>query len=112
MYKGFLISQPIVVKLCMIQIGDNIIHNCIGIGGGGGAIEGEGRGMSGVWHVPPHKNSEKKYFFGSYHVKFKHFSGKYLKFGNFVNFLGKYHKISGILIFFFAQKSCKIRVFC
>jgi len=28
----------------------------------------------------------KKYFSGNYHVKFKNFSGKYVKFGHFVIF--------------------------
>jgi len=36
---------------------------------------------------------EKKYFSGNYYEKFGHFSGKNnVKFGNFVNFSGKYHK--------------------
>jgi len=40
-----------------------------------------------------------KYFSGNYYVKFGHFSGKnHVKFWNFVNFSGKYHKNLGILI--------------
>ena len=42
----------------------------------------------------------EKYFSGNYYVKFGHFSGKNrAKFGNFVNFSGKY-KNSGILLIF------------
>ena len=42
-----------------------------------------------------------KYFSGNYYVKFGHFLGKnHVKFRNFVNFSGKYHKNSGILLFF------------
>ena len=64
-------------------------------------------------HVPP---PQKKYFGGqlnaNYYVKFGHFSGKnHVKFGNFVNYLGIYHKNSGILIIF-GQESCKIPAFC
>jgi len=33
-----------------------------------------------------------KIFFGNYHEKFGHFSGKYAKFGDFVNFSGKHIK--------------------
>jgi len=43
----------------------------------------------------------KNIFSGNYYVKFGHFSGKNrVKLGNFVNFSGKYHKNSGILIIF------------
>jgi len=35
----------------------------------------------------------KKYFLGNYYVKFGHFSGKNVKFGNFVNFLVKYKNL-------------------
>jgi len=50
------------------------------------------------------RNSGKKYFLGNYYIKFGHFSGKnHVKFGNFVNFSGKYNKNSGILIIFRAR---------
>jgi len=43
----------------------------------------------------------KKIFSDNYYVKFGHFSGKnHVKFGNFVNFSGKYHTSSVILIIF------------
>jgi len=52
----------------------------------------------------------KKYFSGNYYEKFGHFSGKNcVKFGNLVNFSGKYYKNSGILLIFWAR--CKIRTF-
>jgi len=54
----------------------------------------------------------KKYFSGNYYVKFGHFSVKnHLKFGNFVNSSGKYHKNSGIFLIF-REESCKTRAFC
>ena len=59
----------------------------------------------GDGHMPPplptQKNREK-YFSGNNYVKFGHFSGKNrVKFGNFfINFSGKYHKNSGILLIF------------
>ena len=62
-------------------------------------------------HVPP-KIWEKIFFSGNYYVKLGHFSCKnHVKFGNFVNFLGKYDKNLGILIIF-GKESCKIRAFC
>jgi len=56
-----------------------------------------------------------KYFSGNYYVKFGHFTSKNcVKFGNFVNFSGKYHKNSGILIIFHhifrAEMSCPPKV--
>jgi len=43
----------------------------------------------------------KKYFSGNSYVKFWHFSAKnHVKFGNFINFSGKYHKNSGIWLIF------------
>jgi len=46
----------------------------------------------------PHKIREK-YFLGNNYVKFVHFSDKnHVKFRNFVNFSGKYHRNSGIFI--------------
>jgi len=56
----------------------------------------------------PKKIPEKKYFSGNYYVKFRHFSGKnHVKFGDFVNFSGKYYTNLGIVIIF-GQESCKI----
>ena len=50
----------------------------------------------------------KKYFSGNHYVKFGHFSGKNrVKFGNFVNFSGKHHKNSGILIIFSGKNRVK-----
>ena len=44
------------------------------------------------------------YFSGNFYLKFGHFSGKnHVKLENFVNFSGKYHKNSGILIIFQAR---------
>jgi len=61
---------------------------------------------------PPKKKFGEKYFSANYYVKFGHFLGKNrAKFGKFVNFSGKYHKNSGILIIF-GQESCKIQAFC
>jgi len=41
---------------------------------------------------------------GNFYVKFGHFSDKnHVKLGNFVNFLGKYNKYSGIGIIFPAR---------
>ena len=57
----------------------------------------------------------EKYFSGNYCAKFWHFLDKnHVKVGNFVNFLGKYHKKnSGILKIFRApHEPCKIRAFC
>jgi len=52
--------------------------------------------------VPP--KIGENIFSGNYYVKFGHFSGKNQeKFGNFVNFSGKYHKNSGILIIYRAR---------
>ena len=52
-------------------------------------------------------------FFGQLLCKMRVFSDKnHVKFGNFVNFSGKYNKNSGILIILFGQESCKIRAFC
>jgi len=66
-------------------------------------------GVIGVGAPPP--NIREKYFSGNYYGKFGHFAGKNsVKFGNFVDFSD--NKNSGILIFFFGQKSCKIRAFC
>ena len=71
------------------------------------------RGTGGTCPPPPKKKNREKYFSGNYYVKFGHISGKNrVKFGNFVNFSGKYRKNSGILIFFFGQESCKILAFC
>ena len=73
-------------------------HSAIGVG------DGRQRGT-----CPP--KIREKYFSGNYYVKFGHFSGKnHVKFGNFVNFSGKYHKNSGILIFFFGQISLKNKI--
>ena len=59
-----------------------------------------GGGQGGT--CPP--KIREKIFFGNYYIKFGHFSGKnHVKFGNFVNFSGKYHKNSGILIIFRAR---------
>jgi len=45
---------------------------------------------------------------GNYYVKFGHFSGKNrVKFENFVNFSGKYHTNSGILIIFSGKNHLK-----
>jgi len=48
-----------------------------------------------------------KYFSGNYYVKFwQFFSCKiHVKFGNFVNFSGKYHKNSGIFQTYFSNKN-------
>jgi len=55
--------------------------NSIGVGDGG-------RGGT----CPP--KIQEKIFLVNYYVKFGHFSGKnHVKFGNFINFLGKYNKI-------------------
>jgi len=55
---------------------------------------GIGDGSRGAPKIP------EKYFSGNY-VKFGHFSGKnHVKFGNVVNFSGKYHKNLGILLIF------------
>ena len=56
----------------------------------------------GTGGTRPHKKiNSGKYFSGNYYVKFGHFLDKnYVIFGNFVNFSGKYHKNSGILIIF------------
>ena len=61
------------------RITDNVtIYYCIGDGRQGGA------------RVP---KIREKYFSGNYYVQLGHFSGKnHVKFGNFVNFSGKYHK--------------------
>jgi len=45
---------------------------------------------------PPPKKKPEKVFFGQFSCKILAFSGKkYVKFGNFVNFSGTYHKSSG-----------------
>jgi len=50
----------------------------------------------------------KKYFWGNYYVKFGNFSGKNrAKFGNFVNFSGKYYKNSDILLIFSGKNYVK-----
>jgi len=50
------------------------------------------------------KIPEKNIFSGNYYVKLGHFWGKnHVKFGNFVNFSGKYYKTSGILLIFRAS---------
>ena len=50
-------------------------------------------------HVPP--KIREKYFSGNYYVKLGHFVSKnHVKFGNFGNSSGKYHKNSGILLIF------------
>jgi len=52
---------------------------------------------------PPLKNGEK-IFFGQLLCKIWAFWGKsHVKFGNFANFSGKYHKNSGILLIFRAR---------
>jgi len=49
--------------------------------------------------VPP--KVREKYFSGNYYIKFGHFSGKnHVKIRNSVNFSGKYHENSDILIIF------------
>jgi len=56
---------------------------------------GVGGGRPGRVGAP--KNGKTS--FGSYHEKFWHFAGKrHVKFRNFVNFSGKYHKNSDSLI--------------
>ena len=68
---------------------------CIGVGNGG---------MGATCPPPKKKKIGKNIFFGNYYVKSGRFSGKnYVKFGNFVNFSGKYHKNSDILIIFRAR---------
>jgi len=59
-------------------------------------------GAGGTCAAPSfQKKIRKKYFLGNYYVKFGHFSGKNrVKLRNFVNFSGKYHKNSGMLIIF------------
>ena len=50
-------------------------------------------------HAP--QNSGENIFSVNYYVKFGHFLSKnHVKFGNFVNFSGKYDKNAGILIIF------------
>jgi len=57
------------------------------------------------------KNSRKIFFGQLLYHQFRHFSDKtHVKFRNFVNFSGKYHKNLGILIIF-RQESFKIRAF-
>ena len=48
------------------------------------------------------KNIREKYFSGNYFVKFGHFfrAKNHVKFGNFVIFSGKYHKLGHFFIFF------------
>ena len=59
--------------------------------------------ISGGGHVPPPQKKIGKKISGNYYVKLGHFPGKNrVKFGNFVNFSGKY-KNSGILIIFRAR---------
>ena len=71
-----------------------IIISYIGVADWGG-----GRGARA-----PHPKFRGKYISGNYYVKFGYFSGKnHVKLGNFVNFSGKYHKNSGILIIFWAR---------
>jgi len=62
-------------------------------------IIGVGDGGRGARASPQNSG---KYFSGNYNVnKIRAFSGKnHVKFGNFVNCLGKYHKNSGIFIIF------------
>jgi len=68
--------------------------------------EGAGGGTS------PQKKIEEKYLSGNYYVTFGHFSGKnHVKFGNCVNFSGKYHKNYGILIFVSGKNHAKFRHF-
>jgi len=58
------------------------------------------------------QKSGKNIFLAIFYGKLGHFSGKnHAKFGNFVNFLGKYHKNSGILLLF-GKESDKIRACC
>jgi len=60
-----------------------------------------GRQARGLARAPPPKKKIGKIFFGQLLCKICAFSGKnHVKFGNFVNFSGKYHKNSGILIIF------------
>jgi len=60
---------------------------------------GVGDGGQGEHVLPPQKKIGKNIFRAIIYVKFEHFSGKnHVKFGNFVNFSGKYYKNSGILI--------------
>jgi len=63
--------------------------------------------------VPP--KIREKYFLDNYYIKFGHFSGQnHVKFVNFVNFSGKYHKNSGILsifhTYFRAKMSCPLKL--
>jgi len=61
------------------------------------------RGQGGGCTCPQIRD---KYYFGQLLCKIRPFSGKNrVKFGNFVNFSGKYHKNSGILIIFFSGKN-------
>jgi len=71
-------------------------------------IIGIGDGGWGRGHVPPQKNFRKKIFFGQLLCKIRAFLGRnHVKFGNFVNLSGKYHKNSGILIIFHTYFSGK-----
>ena len=83
------------------RVSEDTVNPCIaefivyiGVGHeGGGAAQG---GMPS-----PPKKIGKNIFRANYYVKFRHFSGKnHVKFGNFVNFSGKYHRNSGISIIF------------
>jgi len=65
---------------------------------------GVGEGEAGEGGTCPPLKFGKTITSGNYHVKFLHFSGIYrAKFGNFVDFSGKNHKESGILIIFRAR---------
>jgi len=60
-----------------------------------------GRGPERACAPPLPKKIGEKYFSGYYYIKFRHFSGKkHMKFRNFVNFSGKYHENSDILLIF------------
>ena len=70
------------------------VLSCTVIGVGDG-------GKGGVGTCPPPLKFGKIFFGQLKNVKFGHFSDKkHVKFGDFVNFSGKYNKNSGILIIF------------
>ena len=53
------------------------------------------------WAPPPKKKNREKIFFRQLLCRIRAFGGKNReKFGNFVNFSGKYHKRSGVLIIY------------
>ena len=77
------------------------IKSLVGVGDGGGQGGGNVGGHVGPLPPSPQKIIPKKYCSANYYVKFGHCSDKnHVKFRNFANFSGKYHKHSGILIIF------------